>query len=77
MRKIMAENEKVSIDISLRTKELLDAHKEPNEDIENFLLRMLGMAKDTEESQRRILIIGPPAAGKSTIRRVFFEDVTC
>ena len=67
----MAEN--TQIEISQKTADLLQKHKHPEESMDEFLQRLVGMILD-EETQRRILIIGPPAAGKSTIRRVFFED---
>ena len=70
----MAEKkEKMTIELSKKTTELLEASKEGNETIDSFLLRLLGKSSE-EEAQRRILLIGPPAVGKSTIRRVFFED---
>lgn len=65
--------EKIQIEVSQKTAELLNKHKHADESMDQFLQRLVGMILD-EESQRRILIIGPPAAGKSTIRRVFFED---
>ncbi len=69
----MTEEEKVSIEISKKIADLIEANKEKDEPTEAFLMRMLGIANE-DESIRRILFIGPPAAGKSTIRSVFFED---
>lgn len=65
--------EKTQIEVSQKTADLLNKHKHADESIDQFIQRLVGMVLD-EETQRRILIIGPPAAGKSTIRRVFFED---
>ncbi len=65
--------EKTQIEISQKTADLIKGHKSPEESMDQFLIRLIGLLVD-DESQRRILIIGPPAAGKSTIRRIFFED---
>ncbi len=63
-----------SIEISKEVKHLINNLKDYNETIDAFLKKILTSLSD-DESQRRILFIGPPAAGKTSIRCSFFEDI--
>jgi GTPase SAR1 family protein len=71
----MSENIDKSVDISifLSTYQLLLSRKQDMESIDDLLTRIL-LKEDMENLTRRILFIGPPASGKSTLRTVFFEE---
>ena len=65
--------EKINMEISQSTADLINMHKEEKETTDAFLHRLLSML-DTDHTLEINSIIGPPGVGKSTIRRVFFEE---
>ncbi|MHA1728467.1 MAG: GTPase [Promethearchaeota archaeon] len=63
----------VSIEILESTYKLLLSRKREAESIDEALTKLL-LKEDMENITRRVLFIGPPASGKSTLRKIFFEE---
>ncbi len=60
------------IEISEEVLDYIQKHKNEDESESEFLMRLFKSAEN--DISRKILFIGPPEAGKSSIRLVFFDD---
>ncbi|MCP4761142.1 MAG: hypothetical protein GY870_05125 [archaeon] len=66
-------DEKINVEILEATYKLLLSRIKETETIDDALNRIL-LSENEEALTRRVLFIGPPASGKTTLRKVFFEE---